>query len=152
MTFWKPGRRMFSTAALLMILTAAAHTAGNLASSPENPEEQKLFAAMSAFHEALGMGMNPSMQDIYWTLVFTMSITFAALGAINLSLAASADVSDGVLRRVSWVNLLWVGVFLVLSWKHQIPPPLISAVVIEFFVVASLLRRATAVSPLTARR
>src|SRR6185369_7371921 len=81
---WRPGRRLFSTAALLMILTAAAHTAGNLASGPEDPAERQVFAAMDGLRFPLGMGMNPSLRDVYWELVFTMSITFAAIGVINL--------------------------------------------------------------------
>jgi hypothetical protein len=121
-----------------MILTAAAHTAGNMAARQDSPEEQKVFAAMSDLHFPLGMGMTPSLQDVYWTLVWTMSITFAALGAINLLLAASADVPHHVLRCISWANAVWVGAVIVLSWNYRIPPPLISAVVIEFCVIGSL--------------
>jgi hypothetical protein len=138
-TMWRPGRRLFSTAAILMILTAAAHTAGNLASGPEDPAERQVFAAMDSLRVPLGMGMNPSVRDIYWDLVFTMSITFAALGVINLVVASSPDSTDRLLRRVGWVNALWVGVFLILCWAYRIPPPLISAVVIEAFVLAALI-------------
>jgi len=131
---------MFSTAAVLMILTAVAHTAGNLTASP-TPTEQTVFSEMNGLHVPLGMGMNPSIYDIYWTLVLTMSITFAALGLINLLLAASPDVSGRVLRQVSWANALWVGAFLILTAMCRIPPGLISAVIIELAVVGSLLGR-----------
>ena len=67
-----------------------------------------------------------------------MSITFTALGGIGLVLSSSRDVSDRVLQRVGWVNALWVGAFLILSWVYRVPPPLISAVLIEVFVVAAL--------------
>ncbi len=122
-----------------MLLTALVHTAGNLASKPDTAEELRLFSEMSDFRLPLGMGMNPSMQDILRDLAFIMSITFAALGLINLLLAASLETSAGLLRRISWINLLWVGAFMILNWAYRIPPALISAIVIEAAVVGSLL-------------
>src|SRR5436309_2649294 len=124
-TMWRPGRRLFSTAAVLMLLTAGVHTAGNLASGLQDDAERQVFASMGNLRSPLGFGMSPSLKDIYWTLVFTMSITFAALGAINMLLAASTQISDSLLRRVAWANVLWVGVFLILAWIYQVPPPLI---------------------------
>lgn len=134
---WKRGRKLFSTAAVLMILTAAAHTAGNLAPAPKDPALEKVMAAMNSYRLPLGMGMTPSLEEIYWDLVLTMSITFAALGAINLVLAAS-DASDRLLRRVSWANLVWIVAFIALSYAYRIPPALISGVVIAIFVAASI--------------
>ena len=136
---WQTGRRLFSTAAVLMILNALVHTAANLASAPDDPALQKAFEGMSNYRAALGLGMNPSLQDVYWTFVFIMSITFAALGVINLVLAANPDTPPRLLRSVSWVNALWVGAYLILSWSYRIPPGLISGVIIELAVVAALL-------------
>jgi hypothetical protein len=113
-----------------MLLTALAHTAGNLATAEPSPEEGAVTGAMRGYRLPMGMGMNPSMLDIFEDLVFTMSITFAALAAINLALAASAEVSDRALRRIAWVNLIWVAAFTALCWKYRIPPPLISGVLI----------------------
>ena len=145
MTMWQPGRRLFSTAAVLMILTAAAHTAGNLTSGPPDPAEQKLVEAMRNHKVPLGMGMNPSVHDIYMDLVFTMSITFAALGLINLVLASGPAADRRLLRRVSWTNALWLAAFLILNAVYRIPPSLISAGIIELVVIAYLLasKRAT---------
>jgi hypothetical protein len=140
MTMFRAGRRLFSTAAILMLLTAAVHTAGNLGTGPDTPEEQRVFGAMESLREPMGMGMNPSVRDIWWVLVLTMSITLAALGVLNLLLAGSEEVPDRVLRRVAWMNLAWVSVFLVLSWVEKVPPPLISAVLIEAFVLGSVWR------------
>jgi hypothetical protein len=135
---WKRGRRLFSIAAVLMILVAALHTVGNLMVRPDSAEEERVFAEMSSLHFPFGMGMNPSLKDVYWDLVFTMSITFAGLGLINVVAAASPDVPDRILRRMSWVNLLWVGASVVLNWMCRIPPPLISSVILELVVAASL--------------
>src|SRR3954454_3827525 len=135
---WRRGRRLFTTAAALMLLTATAHTAGNLASGLEDASEKQVFAAMDNVRSPLGFGMSPSLKDIYWELVFIMSITFAALAVINLLLAASNDISDRLLQRIAWANVLWVGACLILSWHYQIPPPLISTAVIEVFLIASV--------------
>ena len=145
MTMWQRGHRLFSTAAVLMILTAAAHTAGNLASGPPDLAEQRLFEAMRNHKVPLGMGMNPSVHDIYWDLVFTMSITFAALGSINLVLASGPGADRRLLRRVSWANAVWIAAFLILNAVFRIPPALISAGIIELVVIAYLLasKRAT---------
>jgi hypothetical protein len=139
LTLWQPGRRLFSTAAILMILAAAAHTAGNLQPPPNGPAEQRLIDTMNGYRIPMGFGMNPSMSDINSLLVFTMSVTFTALGLINLLLASTPETSAHLLRRVAWANALWVGAFLALTWIYQIPPPLICAIVIELAVVASLL-------------
>ena len=118
MTFWQPGRRLFSTAAILMIITAALDTLGNMSGSVETPEEKKAFAAMEALR--FPMGMTPSLADIFRTVTFTMSITFLALGALNL-VGASSNISPSGLWRVGLVNAIWVGAFAALCWRHQIP-------------------------------
>jgi hypothetical protein len=93
---------------------------------------------MAAFHVPMGLGMTPSFMDFFRALSFTMSVTFAALGILNLMLAASTDVTDRLLARVAWINLLWTGAFGVLMLYYQVPPPLICAVVIEMVLLASI--------------
>lgn len=137
-TMWQPGRRLFSTAALLMILTAAAHTLGAVQPWPDGEAERRLIAEMRGYVVPMGMGMNPSMLDIYKDLSFTMSITLAALGVLNLVLASSRDATPRLLRNAGWVNALWVGAFLVLDYSYQLPPPLICSAAIELFVLLAL--------------
>ena len=96
---------------------------------------------MRSYRIPLGLHMSPSLYDIYRLLVFTMSITFLALGAIGLLLAASRDIPDRLLRRVAWLYAVWVTAFLVLSVAQQIPPPLISSVLIEVALLPSLFSR-----------
>jgi len=137
-TFWQPGRRLFSSAGVLMILTAFAHTAGHFSPS-SGPAEDQLVGAMRDFRMALGFGMNPSMLDIYSSLSLTMTITFVTLGTISLLLAGSADTTNRLLRRAGWVNATWVGAFLAVNAYYQIPPPLISAAIIELVLLAAVL-------------
>ena len=136
---WKPGRRVFSSAAILMVMMAVGHTAGFLAAGPSNPVEEKLFADMGAVLNPLGLGMSPSVKDIYYGLAFALSITFAALGAMNLMLAAIAETPDRVLRAAGWINALWVAGFLILNWVYRVPPPLIVGTIVGIAVAASLI-------------
>src|ERR1700727_707160 len=136
---WKPGRRLFTSAAILMLLMAAGHTAGFLAGAPSNPVEVKLFADMGAVLNPLGLGMSPSVKDIYFALAFSLGVTFAALGAMNLVLAAIPETPDRVLRAAGWVNALWVGAFLILNWVYLVPPPLIFGAILGLAVAASLI-------------
>jgi hypothetical protein len=138
-TMWRRGRRLFSTAAILMLLTAMAHTAGTLASVETSSEERSLIQAMKNFRTPLGMDMNPSMFDIFRALAFTMSVTLAGLAAVNLALAASPDTPDRLLRRIAWIDAAWVAAFTVLSGAYQLPPPMLSGVLIELALLGSLM-------------
>jgi hypothetical protein len=91
---WKPGRRLFTCAAILMVLMAVAHTAGFLAEAPSNPVEQKLFADMGALLNPLGLGMSPSVKDIYFGLAFSLGVAVAGLGVMNLVLAAIPETPE----------------------------------------------------------
>jgi len=142
---WRRGRRLFSVAGILVILTAAAHTAGHFSPS-SGPAEDAVFAAMNAHLVPLGLGMTPSLLDIFKGLSLTMAITLAAIGAINLLIAASPEVGDRVIGRLVWVNLTWNAGFGLLMWHYQLMPPLICAGIIEAVLVASLVTPAAYVS------
>jgi hypothetical protein len=106
---WNRGRRLFSTAGILMLLTAMAHALGNLSYQPSNAAEENLMADMAEFHAPLGLGMSPSVKDIYFCLGWAVSLLMATLGVMNLLLAAIPETPVSVLRRVSIWNAIWVG-------------------------------------------
>ena len=118
---FRNGRRCFSVAAILMILTAAAHTAGNLSKFPERDTV---------------LAINDEVRVGYWTLVFAMSVMLAALGGMNLIIAAVAD--DRVVTIISWANFVWVGAFGLVCLHYWVPPPLVCAGLIEVFVLAAI--------------
>jgi hypothetical protein len=62
---FRRGRRLFSTASILLILTAVAHTIGNFQPPPQTPEYANLESTMRAFQIDLGMGMRPSILSIF---------------------------------------------------------------------------------------
>jgi hypothetical protein len=130
-------RLLLSVSAVAMLLVATLHTVGNL-QPPGDPSLSALFATMRGFRYNLGMGMNPSMFDVHMLLVLTMTVTFVGLGVLNLMLARARDISDGLLRRIIWINFLWVGASIALSWFYRVPPPLISGIIIELPLIGAL--------------
>jgi len=137
-TMFRSGRRFFSAAAILMLVTAALHTFGFFAPHPLTPAESGIMSAMSNFREDMG-SMHPSMADIYFSLAMAMTVTFFALGIISLVLASSNEISDAMIQRIGWINFLWVTAICIESYHYQIPPPLIFGIIIDIFVLAGLL-------------
>src|SRR5947207_5689079 len=86
---WRAGRRTFSIACILILITAALHTIGNLAPRNMGEAQTRVEDVMQSAHVPMGMGMEPSFYDLFRTLTFTMTVTFVALGVIGLMLTAS---------------------------------------------------------------
>ncbi|MCI0388383.1 MAG: hypothetical protein MOB07_06410 [Acidobacteria bacterium] len=135
---FRRGRRLFSIASILLILTAAAHTLGQFQPPPQTPEFANLKSTMEAYTFDLGMGMKPSVNAIFDSLSFTMSITLFLLGLQNL-LVAMVDESGKMIRRFALVNIIGVGALIALYWYYQIPPPLISFVIVEIAFLLAIL-------------
>jgi len=135
---FRSGRRLFSTAALLMLITAGLHTFGFFGPRQHSQEEVAAYSAMENLTLHKG-DAHPSFGDVYFSLAMAMSVTFMAIGVLNLVLASSNEVSDNLLKRIGWVNFLWVTAFCIESFHYQVPPPLISGIVIDVFILAGLL-------------
>jgi len=78
----------------------------------------------------MGMGMTPSVWEIYRGVVFTMSICLVAMGALGLAVAASHDATPRLLSRLALVFAISCTALTVLFWFYQIPPALISMAVV----------------------
>ncbi len=137
-TLWQPGRRLFSTASVLIIITAVLHTIGFFFRSA-NDAEMQLMAGLRGFVLPAGLGMKPTMLSLFQNLGAAMTITFVAIGALNLLLAGSADLPHRLFRRLAWANVIWVGAFAVASIIWPFQPPFICAALIEVLMVASLI-------------
>ena len=98
------------------------------------------LAAMRAAHLPMGMGMAPSLFDIFRDLAFTMSVTFFALAALNVVIVRHRDTTPALLRSVTVLNLVWLTGFIAVCWLYAVPPPLISGVAIWPFFLLALLR------------
>jgi hypothetical protein len=133
-----PGRGWFLAGTVLTLLAGLAHTAGQF--TPEEPELANALTAMRASRLPMGLGMAPSLFDIFRDLAFTMSVTFFALAALNLVIVRHRDTTPALLRAVTLVNLLWLAGFIGICWFYAVPPPLISGVLIWPFYLVALLR------------
>ena len=132
-----PGRGWFLAGTVLIVLAGAAHTAGQF--TPDEPPIAAGLAAMRSSSLPMGMGMAPSLMDIFRDLAFTMSVTFFALAAMNAVVLWHRDTTAPLLRAVTALNLVWLAAFIAVCWIYRVPPPLVSGIVIwPFFLVAWL--------------
>jgi hypothetical protein len=136
---WRPGRRMFTVACILILLMALAHNTGFLMAKSSGPEDEKVLDAMKGFHNEMGMGMSPTTYDLFLALAYSMTVLMVGLGVTGLVLAASKSVSTSVIRTITWLYIAWVGAFTAIGYYYQVPPPLISGVVIEVALIAAAL-------------
>src|SRR5262245_17337818 len=126
------GRRLFTIASLTTILVACLHAIGNSNTTPADAAEAAVVQAMTGYTIPLGMGMAPSFWDVFRVLVHTMTVTLIAIGAVGLTLAADRQVAARVLKRVAVILTIASAVLSMVCYLHQIPPPLISFVVVMF--------------------
>lgn len=123
-----------------MGLTGLAHTVGQFGTDP--PSLAPTIDAMRAATLPMGLGMSPSLCDIFVDLAFTMSVTFFALTAMNLLLVYGVDATTRQRRAASAITLVWLGAFTGLAYLFRVPPPLISGLVIwPVFLVAFIKSR-----------
>jgi len=129
---------MYASASIALILVAILHTIGNTLSSPPSDQAYvSMEAAMRGYTVPLGMGMVPSVWDIYRGLVFTMSICLAAMGLLGIAVGASREATSSVLSRVAVVQLVASAALTALYWWYQITPAFISMVVVTvLFAIA----------------
>jgi hypothetical protein len=132
------GRRLFTWSCIATIVVAALHTIGNtVGTSPGDAAFVSLESAMRGYRIPMGMGMSPSVWEIYRGLVFTMSLCLVAMGALGLAVAGSRDATTRLLSRLALVFAISSAALTILYWVYQIPPPLISmAIVTVLFAIA----------------
>lgn len=134
---WQRGHRLFTAASILMLLTAVFHTLAQF-SPPDDAAETTMVAAMQSYRIDLGLGMRPSFFAIFRALTFTMTVTFVGIALINLILAGSSELSDRLLRRIVWLNAMWVAAFTALAIGYRVLPPMVSGLAILICLLASL--------------
>ena len=132
-----PGRGWFIAGTALLALAAALHTFGQF--TPDEPEIATGLAAMRVSRLPMGLGMAPSLMEIFRDLAFTMTVTFFALAAMNAVILWHRDTTSALLRAVTALNVVWLAAFVAVCWFYRVPPPLISGILIwPFFLIAWL--------------
>ncbi len=134
---FRRGRRLLASAGVALLLTAAAHTVGHFQPVPPNSPAETITEEMAAVRFPLGLGMAPSMLDIFQSLSLGMSLFLAWIGLSTLAVAAHGSRQD-VQRRASSGFVL--GLILAwLNWQFRIPPPLISFAVVTVLFAGALI-------------
>ncbi len=134
---FRRGRRLFSVAAILLILVAGLHALGHFSPPPEDPAAQTVKASMEGYRRELPLGMRPSVRDILRSLSLTMTITLLLIGALDLLVARSVVPS---LRPFALANVVGVGALVVLYGYYRVSPPLVTlALVWLVFALAGVL-------------
>ena len=132
---FRPGRRLFSIACILLILVALAHTAGHFSPPPAgDPAFDAMDRAMKGYLIPMG-SMSPSFFDVVQSLSLTMTVTLLLLGALGLATAA-ADAGDALIRRLALVYLVGTAALVAVFALYRIPPPLytLAAVAVTFLL------------------
>jgi hypothetical protein len=135
---FEAGRRLFSVASLALILVAALHTLGHFSPPPPGSALLGLEAEMDGVRLPLGLGMTPSVLDIFSSLSLTMTVTLVALGLQNLVVAKAPEASARLLRALSFVSLAAVGALVALYAFYRIPPPFLTLAIVEVLFLLAL--------------
>lgn len=136
----QPGQRLYVAGSIALILAAGLHTWGQLAPAPSDQALATVFGMMRGVRLDLGLGMRPSVYEIYRSLAFTMSITLVVMGAFGLIVARTPDPSGRLLRAAILTSTVAVGALVVLYAAYRIPPPLLTLAVVELLFVAASVR------------
>jgi hypothetical protein len=131
------GRRLFYLASIAMILVAALHTFGSVAPGETDARTEALEQAMRAHHFPMGMGMAPSMYDLFMGLTITMSICLLAIGILGLVLVRHPDSTSALLSSFAWWGAVTSGVLTAWYFVQRIPPPMVSMAVVTLLYVAT---------------
>ena len=136
----QPGRRLYFSASIGMILVAGLHTLGQFVPPPPTGELTTVRGMMRAVRIDMGLGMRPSMYDVHRSLAFTMSVTLAAIGAFGVIIARAEDSSGRLLRQAIVLSTFATGILVALFAAYRIAPPLMTIAVVEALFLAALVR------------
>lgn len=137
---FKRGNRLFAAGSIGLIITSIFHTIGHFAPPPINdPALTTAKEAMRAFRFDFGLGMQPSIMEIFDSLGLTMSITVFFLGIYNLTTLSLAGNNSKLVRRLILLNVLGAGALVALYAFYRIPPPLISFAAVEVLFILALI-------------
>lgn len=133
------GMRLFVGASIGLLLIAAAHTAGHFKEGESTADVAAAEAAMRAGRLDVGMGMRPSVLDVFQSVLLTMSLPLVALAAANLVAVAASSRPDELIMPLASVSALVCLALAALYARYRVTPPLLTfAVLTPLFAAAAL--------------
>jgi len=136
---FRKGRRLFSTAAISLIVIAGLHTMGHFTSPEPGSEMAALEATMNATRIDLGAGMKPSIGDILSSLSLLMTISLVGFAALMLAIASAG--SARMVRIATVVTTAIVGSMVVLFGVYQVLPPFMTFFITELILASAIAGR-----------
>ena len=133
---FRKGRRLFSTAAISLIVIAGLHTMGHFTSPVPGSELAALEATMNATRIDLGAGMKPSMGDILSSLSLLMTVSLVGFAALMLAIASAG--SARMVRIATVISTGIVGAMVVLFGVYQVLPPFMTFFISELLLVSAI--------------
>jgi len=127
----KWGRRLFTTGAVVLILLGLVHSLSLLENQvPANETERQLLDLMSHYKFNV-MGSMRSMNDFLRGFSIAFMVGMIGLGVLDLVLARE---SEGLLKRVALVNVVWLAVMAAVSLRYffAVPVSLMVATLVIF--------------------
>jgi len=134
---FRRGSRLLASAGVALLLTATAHTFGHFAPAPPSSPAETITEEMAAIRLPMGLGMTPSVLDIFNGFSLMLSVLVFWAGLSTLAVAAHGSPQD--LRRRAWSGLALAAALVLLSWHFRLPPTLISFGVVGLLFGASAL-------------
>ncbi len=133
-----PGRRLFASASIVLILFGAVHVLAvykSLIVGPESPAEAEADRAL----RALSMRMGP-FHPTGWHTLNILNASYSVLliyaGVINL-IGLRPAIAAGRLAALTLANMIFVTLIAVIPLLLQFPPPLVFALLALILFVAS---------------
>lgn len=113
---------LFTSGAVVLLLTSAAHTLGHFAERPADPVQQELTEHMKRVTQTMG-GMTFSAWQAVECLSLYMSVLAAGLGLVCMVIRPALRACPRVLRPVSGICALVTGGCAAIAfWSHLAPP------------------------------
>lgn len=133
---FRKGRRLFSAAAISLIVIAGLHTMGHFTSPEPGSELAALETTLHATHIDLGAGMKPSMGDVVNSLSLTFTIALVGFALFMLAIASAG--SARMVRIATVVSTAIVGALVVLFGVYQVLPPFMTLFISEMILVSAI--------------
>ncbi|MGH8677935.1 MAG: LIC_13387 family protein [Burkholderiales bacterium] len=125
-------RRLFLATAWGLIVVAVLHTVGNfdiITGASNNPKTQPAVVAMAAVVFE-GMGMRFSLIDIFRSLNASFGWLLAMAGMLDVVGLRLATDQGRAIRALGGVSMVGIGALVIMFAWLQIPPPLVTLVVV----------------------
>lgn len=142
------GRRTFVAASAALLFFGAVHVlriyTDNFA-PPRTLQEAELRAMMKSFGVPFG-NLFPTAWGANQILSASYSILLIWTGTLNLLLLRAAATA-GLLRTLTRVNVIFIGLVLIVTIYWEFPPPMLFAGIVFLLFLASLMRQAPRPAP-----